>query len=59
MTRKGVWDLQEVRDKYLDSAWVNTGSIFSWGTGECINYMYFTHIDESNTSIRDYWKENK
>jgi len=34
MTRKGVWDLQEVRDKYLDSAWVNEGSIFSWGSGD-------------------------
>ena len=32
---------------------------FSWGKGECINYTHFTNIDESNTSIRDYWKENK
>ena len=32
---------------------------FSWGKEECINYTYFTQIDESNTSIRDYWKENK
>ena len=23
MTRKGVWDLQEVRDKYLASLWDN------------------------------------
>ena len=31
---------------------------FSWGKGECINYTHVTHIDESNTSIRDYWQEN-
>tara|TARA_B100000579_G_C22771902_1_gene824411 strand:+ start:143 stop:1342 length:1200 start_codon:yes stop_codon:yes gene_type:complete len=31
MTRKGVWDLQEVRDKYLASLWVNTGQLWSWG----------------------------
>jgi len=33
MTRKGVWDLQQVRDKYLDGAWENYGSYFSWGSG--------------------------
>ena len=32
---------------------------FSWGEGEYISYTYFTQVDESNTSIRDYWKENK
>ena len=32
---------------------------FSWGKGECVNYTHFTHIDESNTSIRDYWIANK
>ena len=32
---------------------------FSWEKGECINYTLYTHFDESNTSIRDYWKENK
>ena len=31
MTRKGVWDLQEVRDKYLDSAWVDDDLLFTWG----------------------------
>ena len=31
MTRKGVWNLQQVRDKYLQSLWVNDTSIFSWG----------------------------
>jgi len=31
MTRKGVWDLQEVRDKYLESAWVNDSLFFTWG----------------------------
>ena len=32
---------------------------FSWEKGECINYTHFTHIDESNTSIIDYWIANK
>ena len=31
MTRTGVWDLQEVRDKYLASLWVNTGQLWAWG----------------------------
>tara|TARA_B100000131_G_C18049647_1_gene585880 strand:- start:43 stop:1287 length:1245 start_codon:yes stop_codon:yes gene_type:complete len=34
MTRKGVWDLQEVRDKYLESAWVNDPLLFTWGKNE-------------------------
>ena len=33
MTRKGVWDLQEVRDKYLQSLWTNDASGWSWGSG--------------------------
>ena len=32
---------------------------FSWEKGECIHYTHFTHIDQSNTSIINYWKENK
>jgi len=39
MTRKGVWDLQEVRDKYLEKKWVaDTNTLWAWGTnnyGEC------------------------
>ena len=31
MARSGVWDLQEVRDKYLASLWVNTGQLWAWG----------------------------
>ena len=34
-TQKGVWDLQQVRDKYLDSAWSyearDPHKLFSWG----------------------------
>ena len=32
-TRKGVWDLQEVRDKYLQSLWANNNTLFVWGSG--------------------------
>ena len=31
MTRKGVWNLQQVRDKYLQSLWVNENRLFAWG----------------------------
>jgi len=33
-TRKGVWNLQQVRDKYLQSLWVNDHSLWSWGRNE-------------------------
>tara|TARA_B100000287_G_scaffold119765_1_gene111715 strand:+ start:1648 stop:2838 length:1191 start_codon:yes stop_codon:yes gene_type:complete len=32
MTRKGVWNLQDVRDKYLQSLWANDTSLFTWGS---------------------------
>ena len=32
MTRKGVWDLQQVRDKYLQELWVNTNELMIWGS---------------------------
>ena len=31
MTRKGVWNLQQVRDKYLQSLWANNNQLFYWG----------------------------
>tara|TARA_B100000427_G_C15457332_1_gene572464 strand:+ start:43 stop:1281 length:1239 start_codon:yes stop_codon:yes gene_type:complete len=31
MTRKGVWNLQQVRDKYLQSLWVNSTALWAWG----------------------------
>ena len=31
MTRKGVWDLQQTRDKYLQSLWANDLRMFGWG----------------------------
>jgi len=31
MTRKGVWNLQQVRDKYLQSLWDNSPQLFAWG----------------------------
>ena len=30
-TRKGVWNLQQVRDKYLQSLWDNSPQLFAWG----------------------------
>jgi len=39
MTRKGIWDLQEVRDKQLEGKWVaDTNTLWVWGGngyGEC------------------------
>ena len=31
MTRKGVWDLQDVRDKYLQSLWLQYYEMYVWG----------------------------
>ena len=31
MTRKGVWNLQQVRDKYLQSLWANDIHMYGWG----------------------------
>jgi alpha-tubulin suppressor-like RCC1 family protein len=31
MTRKGVWNLQQVRDKYLQTLWDNSPQLFAWG----------------------------
>ena len=31
-TRKGVWDLQQVRDKYLQELWVNSNQLMVWGS---------------------------
>ena len=31
-TRKGVWDLQQVRDKYLQELWVNGTQLMVWGS---------------------------
>jgi len=31
MTRKGVWNLQQVRDKYLQSLWVDSTGLWAWG----------------------------
>ena len=37
-TEKGVWNLQEVRDKQIQSEWDYTGNIqlWSWGQGEWV-----------------------
>ena len=40
MTRKGVWNLQQVRDKYLQSLWDNSPQLFLWGTN---NYGSLGH----------------
>ena len=34
MTRKGVWNLQQVRDKYLQSLWAQSYTLFSWGLND-------------------------
>ena len=31
MTRKGVWNLQQVRDKYLQSLWAQSYTLMIWG----------------------------
>ena len=31
-TKKGVWNLQQVRDKYLQELWVNSNQLMVWGS---------------------------
>jgi len=31
-TRKGVWDLQQVRDQYLAGEWEQQFGLFGWGS---------------------------
>jgi len=47
MTRKGVWDLQEVRDKYLDANWVDDDLLFTFGKS---NNGQLGHNDRTNRS---------
>tara|TARA_R100001082_G_scaffold10513_1_gene5771 strand:- start:218 stop:1390 length:1173 start_codon:yes stop_codon:yes gene_type:complete len=48
-TEKGVWNLQEVRDKQIQSEWDYTGNIqlWSWGQGEWIG----SPVSPSNVQI--------
>ena len=32
-TRKGVWDLQQVRDQYLAGEWEQQFELWAWGSG--------------------------
>ena len=32
MTRKGVWNIQDVRDKYTESLWENPFKLYTWGS---------------------------
>ena len=34
MTRKGVWNLQQTRDKYLQSLWANDINLYGWGKNQ-------------------------
>ncbi len=34
MTRKGVWNLQQVRDKYLQELWEYKVNLFAWGEAD-------------------------
>ena len=59
MTRKGVWNLQQVRDKYLQSLWEYKVELFAWGEaddgklGQNNNTLYSspTQISGSNWKI--------
>lgn len=46
-------------DSFSMEELVNSPFAFSWDKDEVINITYFTSIDSSNTSMLDYWKENK
>ena len=41
-TRKGVWDLQQVRDQILDNVWEQQFALYSWGLNQ------FGHLGQNN-----------
>jgi hypothetical protein len=53
-TRKGVWDLQQVRDQILDNVWEQQFELFSWGRnndgqlGQNIQYNFITSTNTRN-----------
>ena len=44
MTRKGVWNLQQVRDKYLQSLWEQTYTLWTGGRGQ------YGNLAQNNTT---------
>ena len=62
MTRKGVWDLQDVRDKYLQSLWANPTTMWLAGKnedgsmGQNLNYNQLTGRS-SPTQIAGDWND--
>ena len=44
MTRKGVWNLQQVRDKYLQSLWEQSNTLFSWGRNDDMGGLMHNNI---------------
>ena len=44
MTRKGVWDLQDVRDKYLQDEWVQTYQWWAWGENNNYGQLGFNDM---------------
>ena len=56
MTRKGVWDLQDVRDKYLQGLWDNSPEMYAWGTNSQGNLAQNDTIHRSSpTQIAGSW----
>ena len=47
MTRKGVWNLQQVRDKYLQELWAQRTGAWSWGNN---NMGQLGHNDKTQRS---------
>ena len=63
-TRKGVWNLQQVRDKQLQSLWDRTGSLFIFGkqedygqlmTNSRTNYSSPIQVPGTFTSLYNTW----
>ena len=44
MTRKGVWDIQDVRDKYLQSLWDNSPQMWAWGYNSLFAHLGLNDI---------------
>mgnify|MGYP003318115001 FL=1 len=48
MTRKGVWNLQQVRDKYLQSLWEQTYQLWTGGRNQYGNIGDNSAVNKSS-----------
>ena len=59
MTRKGVWNLQQVRDKYLQSLWINESEVWTAGENDYGQLGKLTTSPASQSSPTQIYGDNE